>query len=343
MNFCAPGSVRLSEFLEDSLRKTGTQIGPSTHTEYRSAMEDLIRVVGDMDLRSITLSHGELYRQTILDEGNRPATVAKKIREIRLLFQTAVSRKLLEENPLQGLKVPRVPKTGTIRTYSQDECDRLLKVSVDIQKEQVFQWDLGMTLALITGMRRGEIWNLAWSDIDFDQMTIRVNPKQDTQENWQWVIKDKDSRTLPLTEDVVHVLAALQSQRPTGYPYVMVPPDRCDHIHRLRKQGKWSLEDTKDKIINNFDRQFHRIRRRAGIPSGTFHDLRRTAITNWFYEGLSIIEVMRLAGHSKYETTLRYYLHVKDDLVDRARLAIKHRVSKEMLDRCLGGQNDSPK
>ena len=45
---------------------------------------------------------------------------------------------------------------------------------------------------------------------------------------------------------------------------------------------------------------------------------------------------MRLAGHSKYDTTLRYYLAVKDDLVDKARRAIKHRVSREMLERCLG-------
>ena len=47
-------------------------------------------------------------------------------------------------------------------------------------------------------------------------------------------------------------------------------------------------------------------------------------------------EVMRLAGHAKYDTTLKYYLHVKDDLVDKARRAIKHKVSREMLERCLG-------
>ena len=64
-------------------------------------------------------------------------------------------------------------------------------------------------------------------------------------------------------------------------------------------------------------------------------EFNRHRITNWFYEGLEITEVMRLAGHSKYDTTLKYYLAVKDDLVDKARRAIKHRVSKEMLERCL--------
>ena len=79
------------------------------------------------------------------------------------------------------------------------------------------------------------------------------------------------------------------------------------------------------------------IRKKAGIKTHkTFHDLRRTAITNWFYDGLEITEVMRLAGHSKYETCLGYYLTVKDDLIDKAREAVSHRVSKEMVDRCLG-------
>jgi hypothetical protein len=54
------------------------------------------------------------------------------------------------------------------------------------------------------------------------------------------------------------------------------------------------------------------------------------------YEDLEIVEVMKLAGHSKYDTTLKYCLNIKDDLVDKARRAIKHRVSREMLERCLG-------
>ncbi len=66
---------------------------------------------------------------------------------------------------------------------------------------------------------------------------------------------------------------------------------------------------------------FGQIKKKAGIKTGTFHDFCRTAITNWFYEGLEITEVMRLAGHSKYDTTLRYYLAVKDDLIDRGREA----------------------
>jgi hypothetical protein len=98
----------------------------------------------------------------------------------------------------------------------------------------------------------------------------------------------------------------------------------------------WTYEDARNSVINNFSDMFDQIRKKASVKKGTFHDFRRTAITNWFYEGLEIVEVMKLAGHSKYETTLKYYLHVKDDLVDKVRRAIRHRASREMLERCLG-------
>ncbi|MCD6174488.1 MAG: tyrosine-type recombinase/integrase [Planctomycetes bacterium] len=103
-----------------------------------------------------------------------------------------------------------------------------------------------------------------------------------------------------------------------------------------RKKNTWSLKDANNSVINGFTGMFNEIRTKAGLKKGTFHDIRRTAITNWFYAGLEITEVMRLAGHSKYDTTLKYYLSVSDDLVDRARQAVRHSVSREMLERGVG-------
>jgi integrase len=90
----------------------------------------------------------------------------------------------------------------------------------------------------------------------------------------------------------------------------------------LRKQGKWTLTDSRLKVINNFDRKLGKILKRAGVKNATFHDLRSTAITNWFRQGLKELEVMRLAGHSSFATTHQFYLAVADDLVDRARQAV---------------------
>ena len=73
--------------------------------------------------------------------------------------------------------------------------------------------------------------------------------------------------------------------------------------------------------MSNFRYQFLKILERASIDSGTFHDLRRTCITNWFAHGLSEFEVMVLAGHSSFETTRKFYLAVRNDIIDRARMA----------------------
>jgi len=336
MGFCPSGSMRLSEFKEDYLRRTGEQIRESTKTDYMGAFDDFIKIVGDIDFQAVDLTHGEKFRQICLDQGNSKSTVAKKINEVRMIFQSAVHRNQLDENPLKNLKTPKIPTNMKIRIYSEDECDRFLHAAPDIQKEHILEWDLLITLALTTGLRKSELLNMVWSDIDFGEMILEVTSKESTDETWEWKIKDTDSRTLPLTEDVLKLLIALQDRRPAGYPYVMVPANRYDHIQRRRKRGDWSYDDARTSVINNFTKEFKKIRTKAGIKTGTFHDFRRTAITNWFYEGLSIIEVMRLAGHSQYDTTLKYYLAVKDDLVDKARKAVKHRVSREMLERCLG-------
>ncbi len=190
-------------------------------------------------------------------------------------------------------------------------------------------------------MRKSEMFNLVWSDIDFDEMIIEVNPKEDTDETWEWKIKDTDRRFLPLKEDVSQLLVVLQDRRSEGYPYVLVPPARYDHIQRvLRPKDRWTLSSARNKVIHNFTNRFNKILATARVHKRTFHDIRKTAITNWFRQGLSEYDVMTLAGHSNFSTTHRFYLAVADDLVVRARQAITHQVSQELLQKCF---QNSPK
>ena len=87
--------------------RTGDQIRESTRREYKSAMEDFIKVIGNVDYQRVSLRDAELYRQSCLDKGNSPATVKKKLTEIKCIFGTAVKRMQLEENPLKYIKMPK--------------------------------------------------------------------------------------------------------------------------------------------------------------------------------------------------------------------------------------------
>ena len=194
------------------------------------------------------------------------------------------------------------------------------------------QWDLMITVALATAMRRAELLNCTWGDVDFDAQTIEVNPKQNTKETWEWLIKDTDHRTLPLTEEIVRMLVDHQAQQPERYPYVFVPITRYDYIQNvLRPKGKWTLIDASTKVVNNFRRQFNQIRGKAGVKKGTFHDIRRTAITMWFANGMSEHDVMVLAGHSSFATTHEFYLAVADDLIGRARTATAQGLRQKLV------------
>jgi integrase len=184
------------------------------------------------------------------------------------------------------------------------------------------RWDLLILVTLSTATRRPELLNCVWQDIDFEEQTIEVSPKQDTPETWKWLIKDTDRRILPLTEALTMLLIDHQRSQPEGYPYIFVPPARYDYIqNELRAEGKWRYSDSRLKVVSNFGRQFGLILKRAAVKKGTFHDLRKTAIRNWFVQGLKEFEAMKLVGHADFETTHKFYLAVADDLSDRARKA----------------------
>ena len=193
MGYVESGSMRLTDFMRDSLSRTGDQIRESTRQITEAAMSDFIRAIGNIDFQSVTLVHGELYRQTCLDSDNSKATVAKKLRHLKRLFQLAVNRKQLDENPLQHIAMPRVPKKK-VSTYSDEQCRQILKASQDYVAEtdpnSSLRWDLFISVALATAMRRAELLNCTWRDVDFDAETIEVCGK-----NWCiWVQMPYESK-----------------------------------------------------------------------------------------------------------------------------------------------------
>ncbi len=83
-------SVPLSDFWDDWKKSTGGQIRESTRIKYETAMTQLIETVGDIDFKKVRHRLGEQFLQICRDDGNTPATVAKKIRELKSIFQLAV-------------------------------------------------------------------------------------------------------------------------------------------------------------------------------------------------------------------------------------------------------------
>ena len=84
-------------------------------------------------------------------------------------------------------------------------------------------------------MRRGELLNTMWQDIDFTKKIIHICPKDDTEFTWKRQIKNTDRRDAPITKELAESLSGYRAQQPAGYPYVFVPPKRYCRIQKARR------------------------------------------------------------------------------------------------------------
>ena len=332
-----PESMKLSRLSADYQARTRGQIRQSSLREADIAMRELVTIVGDIDCRNVAYKHGERFLQACLDKGNAVATGNKKVRTLKRIFEVAVLRGLLETNPWRRLRGGKVPQQE-IHVYTEDECHRLIKAAREFNDPDGVNWQLLIALALSTGARRGELLNLVWPDVDFERQVVKIAPKPDGDRTWLWFIKDAERRTLPLTDEVLAMLLEQHERQPEGSVYVLVPYDRYRFIQQRRKEGRWSEEDGRCPL-DNFTRRFGQILRRAAIERGTFHDLRRTCLSCWLSSGLTEYDVMKLAGHSDFGTTNKFYLQVRHDLVERAREASIGFVARPLRATTRGDKN----
>jgi integrase len=179
VNVVGPVSMKLTDFFRDSLMRTKGQVRATTLQETARAMRDFVACVGDIDVQEIRYKHGEQFTQYCLDQDVSAATVAKKVKHLKRVFQLAEDRGRLDRHPLRRLKPPKAPRRK-IRVFTDGECHNLCGGARQYdEKGSSAKWELLIRMCLGTGMRRGELMNATWRDIDFANMTVDVSPKKD--------------------------------------------------------------------------------------------------------------------------------------------------------------------
>lgn len=208
----------------------------------------------------------------------KPSTVVREM----TLVQSAIQHILDTEgkpgsvNVLKQVKRPRVDDRRE-RRLQPGEWQRLLDV-IDNQRTPMMRPLL--TLALETGMRRGELLAMQWQHVDIDRCTVLL-PRT----------KNGHARTVPLSPTAVQVLAELPR---TG-------------LHVLPISA------------NAVRLAFHRFRTRAGIEDLRLHDLRHECVSRLVERGLSIAEVQMVSGHRDVSMLLRYTHLQTADIVMKLR------------------------
>lgn len=212
---------------------------------------------------------------------------------LKALFNYAIAQgKHPGPNPVKEIKPYVVDRKR--RSYSAEEIKKILDAAEKIEKGAKRPSDLGsyayrlVLLLLYSGMRLGEALNLKWSNI---KPTMIVLQRTET--------KQRREKAVPITPGIRAVLDTF----PRGGP--------GDYIFPIRRQG---VELYPEYVM-------HQIRDASGIPDFEFHGLRHTAATIMVTEaqgrGVGLADIMKILGHSRAETTLRY-LHEDEGRMRKA-------------------------
>lgn len=258
---------------------------------------------GDARLEDLNSWGLERWRAKRLKGGASRATVNRDITDLKVLLNKAVQWGLFAANPLSDLKPLKTDRKSKVRFLSEDEESRLRQGLADRDAEiragraSANAWraergyqplpDLDacvyadhlhpmVLLSMNTGMRRGEVFNLCWADVDLPAARLTVCGSK---------AKSGQTRHLPLNEEAVAVLRAWRAQS---------------------QSNDLVFPSSNGKPFNTIKKAWAALLSRCGIENFRWHDLRHHFASRLVMVGVALNTVRELLGHSSYEMTLRY-------------------------------------
>lgn len=200
------------------------------------------------------------------------ASVNRELQKLRRLFNLAQTEGWIVRNPLHAgdSLISSADENKRERILTREEELRLLK-ACDYPKRRHLRAII--ICALDTGMRRGEILSLRWSDVDLENRVLNIRA---------FNTKTMKERQISLTIRLAVELEKLWEQSPKD-------------ANRL----VFGFSD-------NVKKSFASARADAELPDVRFHDLRHTAATRLVGAHLPLAEVGRILGHTQANTTYRY-------------------------------------
>ena len=314
-----PEKITLSAFAKEHEKVMAGQVAYATLCDQIRALRLFENFIGGSTLlTNVKPRNAEAFVAHRLASGLAVASVNKDIRTLKRIFNLAIEpRGYLAEgqNPFAKIK-QRKKSQHPVRYVTVLEYHALLNATDNLG------WKALLSIAYGSGLRRDEISNLTWPDIDFENKLVCVNAKHSSGLTIEWEPKDHENRKVPLSEQSIEMLASIQLTAPEGHPYIFINPERLRLIRGRERTGKWNPGCN---VINNLWRRFEVIRKRSGIAKCTLHDLRRSAITNWT-KHIPIQVVQQFAGHSDISTTRKYYLAVRPEDITSANQIINRLV-----------------
>ncbi|MFZ3589293.1 tyrosine-type recombinase/integrase [Bacillus sp. DJP31] len=256
-------------------------------------------------LSSITTKHIDNFYNIKLEAGYSRSTVRKLHQLLNLALTQAVKWNKIKFNPVLNTDPPSEAKKE-IQIWSFEEIRQFLK---KCSEERLY---IAFLLAIYTGMRKGEILGLKWSDINFTKKTIKTERTLSHIPKLGYIltsVKTKNSnRQIPISDNIIIELKKLKDSQITlkkrlGSLY------QDSNLIICTETG--TFQDPK-----NLMRVMKRAIKNSGVSTIRFHDLRHTHASILLSEGVDIVKVSSRLGHSNPKVTLEFYAHLVPNIDD---------------------------
>lgn len=291
---------------------------PTTQSTYESSIYlHIIPQLGKVPLCQLTQKdlqqfyaylkkEGRLVRTELYGTGLSDRMVRMCHAKCRAALDQAVQENLIRTNPAAGCKLP--PRRGReMQVLSPGELRRFL-----LQAKADGSFELFL-LDLCTGLRRGELMALQWSDLDLDAGTLTVSKQV-------YAVNGKMQLNVPKTRASVRKL--------------VLPPAVVEVFREYQKtaDSRWlfpsPVKEDAPLTPGEAARRLHGILERAGCKQVRFHDLRHTFATMALGSGMDVKTLSSMLGHVSAATTLDIYTHITNPMRSEAAAKIDQRIAK---------------
>jgi len=276
-------SLTLGKFLEEHYKDYLFAMNPKTAKQSYQSIANTFAFLADKPLEDIKAWDIQQWVNEKRKLGRAPATIEYTFNRLKAALNRAVEWEFIESHNLSSVKIAKEDNTR-IRYLSESEEAALLSALAareaqlcednDAHQYADFFTPL-ITLAMHTGMRKGEMLTLRWESVSFETRYLTI-----LSEN----AKSKKKRTIPMNDTVFNMLSQWRAQN-LNEEYVFV------------HEGK---------RVSFFQYPWQNLLKVAGIENFRFHDLRHHFASKLVMAGVDLNVVRELLGHADLKMTLRY-------------------------------------
>jgi integrase len=306
-SYVAPDRATLGDWVRENwLPMIEGRIKPSTFDSYRRNMElHVLPALGARSLQQLTPAMLNTLYAELATLGNsrgplNPKTVSYIHAIIHKALADAVDFGVVAINVAERAKPPRPSR----RAAREIECWEPEELACFLNHVRGTRLEAAWRLAAMTGMRRGEILGLRWSDVDLH--SARISVRQALVSVAYAVLestpKTHQARVIDLDSDTVETLQAHRKKQAT---------ERMEWGADYRDKDLVVAKQNGEPIHpHSLSQAFERLVKRTGLRRIRLHDLRHTHATIAVKAGVPVKVVSERLGHENPAFTLRQYAHV---------------------------------